>query len=112
MWYTGSPCELQQRRSAHTYVVHGGQNAHMGLDLSVTRDPSFCRAELRRLQAGCIDDPRAPRRHGVHLQRKTAARRAQNSQQKARTRGCTSARLSTAARDLDIRAPCHRAQRS
>ena len=56
MWYTGSPCELQQRRSAHTYVVHGGQNAHMGLDLSVTRDPSFCRAELRGLQAGCIDD--------------------------------------------------------
>ena len=54
MWYTGSPCELQQRRSAHTYVVHGGQNAHMGLDLSVTRDPSFCRAELRGLQAGCI----------------------------------------------------------
>ena len=49
MWYTGSPCELQQRRSAHTYVVHGGQNAHMGLDLSVTRDPSFCRAELRGL---------------------------------------------------------------
>ena len=54
MWYTGSPCELQQRRSAQTYVVHGGQNAHMGLDLSVTRDPSFCRAELRGLQAGCI----------------------------------------------------------
>ena len=48
---------------------------------------------------------RAPRRHGVHLQRSRAARRAQNSQQKARDRGCTSARLSTAARDLDIRAP-------
>ena len=57
MWYTGSPCELQQRRSAHTYVVHGGQNAHMGLDLSVTRDPSFCRAELRGLQAAAFASP-------------------------------------------------------